>query len=88
LLEEEARIPGCVMVVLVTAIQWMAGSCPSTARLVSAVANWLSGGASRLSPSPIPAVRAAALFVPDHLPATYVCAYYSLLNFVRAQAKC
>jgi hypothetical protein len=38
--------------------------------------------------APIPAVRAAALFVPDHLPATYVCAYYSLLNFVWAQAKC
>jgi hypothetical protein len=38
--------------------------------------------------APFPAVRAAALFVPGHLPATYVCAYYSLLNFfVRAQAK-
>jgi hypothetical protein len=37
--------------------------------------------------APIPVVRAAALFVPDHLPAIYVCAYYSLLNFVRAQAK-
>ena len=37
--------------------------------------------------APIPAVRAAALFVPDHLPETYVCAYYSLLISVRAQAK-
>jgi hypothetical protein len=35
----------------------------------------------------LPAVRAAALFVPDHLQETYVCAYHSLLNFVRAQAK-
>jgi hypothetical protein len=37
------------MVVLVTAIQWMAGSRPSTDRPVSAVANWPSGGASWLS---------------------------------------
>jgi hypothetical protein len=37
--------------------------------------------------APIPAIRATALFVPDHLPAAYVCAYYSLLIFVRGQAK-
>lgn len=37
--------------------------------------------------APIPAIRAAALFVPGHPPATYVCAYCCLLIFVRAQAK-
>ena len=26
--------------------------------------------------APFPVVRAVALLVPDHLPATYVCAYY------------